>query len=587
MRPSGPWCVWGVSVRAFRAVVWTGFSRLVPAAVQNALKTGNRLLKSCRFGETVLNSKHIFRKGERKAMAKIPAECSWEARLCRWEPFLAGALLLLAAAVRLAFLTELPVGLNQDEASAGYEAWALLHSGMDRNGNVWPVLLESWGSGQNILYTLLDIPFVAVLGLNALSLRLPAALAGMAAVVLFWRLARRCRGVGCGLGALLLIAVNPWHIMASRWALESNLLPLCLLAGVYAVVRAREDGRWYFAAGAAFGLSLYAYGTAFFFLPLFLGLYVLLERRRLFRDGRFYAAAALFVLLALPIGLCQLLNLTSGESVRFLGLTLPKLTEARQMSTSVFGTGLRGFFTNIFAFLYVLIFQTDGLSYNALPGSGIFYFFGLPLAAAGLIRSCRQRRSGAGAAEYPLRLALGVSCVCSMLISVNINRVNMVWLPLLYFGAVGLWELLRFLGSRPGAVFLAVVLACFGVFLGQYARTGEAESNVEGLAEALAFAEEAAEGDIYVTSTLNMSYIYVLFYQQIPPGDFAETVVYADPEAAFRQVLSFGRYTFQGSAGESRASCLVLRNVEWGALTPGTYDVAGEFGDFIVCLRMS
>ncbi len=517
-------------------------------------------------------------------MAEGCRQRPWRERLRRWEPFLAGAMLLLAAAVRLLFLAELPVGLNQDEASTGYEAWALLHYGMDRNGNVWPVLLESWGSGQNILYSLLDMPFVAALGLNVLSLRLPAALAGMAAVALFWRLARRCRGAACGLAALLLIAVNPWHIMASRWALESNLLPLCLLAGVYAVVRARENGRWYFAAGAAFGLSLYAYGTAFFFLPLFLGIYAFRERRRLFRDWRFYAAAALFALLALPIGLCQLLNLTGGESARFLGLTLPRLTEARQTATSVFGTGLTGFFHNIGSFLYLLLFQSDGLDYNALPGSGLYYVFGLPLAVLGCVVSWRQRRSGAGAAEYPLRLALGVSCLCATLITVNINRVNMVWLPLLYFQAVGFWRLLSFLGRRGAAAALAAVLVCFGLFLGQYARTTEAESNVDGLAEALAFAESAAEGDIYVTNSLNNTYIYVLFYRQIPPEDFASTVTYQDPEAAFHQVLSFGRYTFQGSPGESGASCLVLRNVEWGALSPGAYDVAGEFGNYIVCL---
>ena len=36
---------------------------------------------------------------------------------------------------------------------------------------------------------------------------------------------QKIRGTGFGLLALLVLALNPWHIMISRWALESNLLP--------------------------------------------------------------------------------------------------------------------------------------------------------------------------------------------------------------------------------------------------------------------------------------------------------------------------------------------------------------------------
>ena len=71
--------------------------------------------------------------------------------LVRHEKQIAVGLLLLTVVVRLAALTRLPLDLNQDEASTGYEAWALLNYGVDRCGNRWPVLLMSWGSGQNVL----------------------------------------------------------------------------------------------------------------------------------------------------------------------------------------------------------------------------------------------------------------------------------------------------------------------------------------------------------------------------------------------------------------------------------------------------
>ena len=56
---------------------------------------------------------------------------------------------------RTAFLDLLPGGLNQDEASAGYDAYAIFKYGIDRNGIRYPVHLVAWGSGQNALYSYL------------------------------------------------------------------------------------------------------------------------------------------------------------------------------------------------------------------------------------------------------------------------------------------------------------------------------------------------------------------------------------------------------------------------------------------------
>ena len=69
----------------------------------------------------------------------------------RREWLIAGSILLMGALLRFLCLGSFPPGLNQDEASIGYDAWSLLHYGVDRCGSAWPVLLVSWGSGQNVL----------------------------------------------------------------------------------------------------------------------------------------------------------------------------------------------------------------------------------------------------------------------------------------------------------------------------------------------------------------------------------------------------------------------------------------------------
>ena len=86
-------------------------------------------------------------------------------------------ILFIGFAVRIVGIGSIPGGLNQDEASIGYEAFSLLKYGIDRNGIANPVHLLSWGSGQNIAYAWLCMPFIAVFGLSVFTIRLPMALA--------------------------------------------------------------------------------------------------------------------------------------------------------------------------------------------------------------------------------------------------------------------------------------------------------------------------------------------------------------------------------------------------------------------------
>ncbi len=214
--------------------------------------------------------------------------------------YIALLIIISGTLLRLLFIGSIPAGLNQDEASAGYEAWALLNYGMDRNGDAWPVLFTAWGSGQNVLYSYLSIPFIALFGLNEISLRLAMGISGSLSLLIFWLLAREIRGKAFGLLALLILTLNPWHIMMSRWALESNLLPFMLLLGIYLLISAHKKPWLLTLSAAVFALSLYAYGTAFIFLPFFLLLrkFCCALNARIIKLRVFITALVIFILLA-------------------------------------------------------------------------------------------------------------------------------------------------------------------------------------------------------------------------------------------------------------------------------------------------
>ena len=495
----------------------------------------------------------------------------------RRERWITALLLALGFTVRLLCIGAVPYGLNQDEASAGYEALALLREGVDRCGKSWPVLFVSWGSGQNVLMTYLAMPFVALMGVSELSIRLPNAIAGCLTLVVFWRLSRRCGGTSFGLLALGLLAVNPWHIMMSRWGLESNLLPFFLLTGFWLTSLAWERPWALLGAAACFGLSLYAYGTAFFFLPLYLVCAVILLRKRL-KPAPFFTSLALFLVLALPIGLCQLINVLGLDELHVLGMTLPRLTESRQAATSVFGGGgLPAALNNFCGFLRILWQGGDGLPYNATPfwRGGIFYFFGLPTAIIGFIGSVFLRKDRRE--EAPLRIALVCALLCTFLISGNVNRLNMIWLPLIYFSAFGCWLILKKLGGWA-AVPLVGVAACFLVFLSSYTGTFGGSGNVNyfpGLGDAVETAEALGADTVYITDWVNQPYIFALFYTETAPSEFADSVEYADPGAAFRQVCRFDGFEFRDP---EKADVLILMPYE----AEGRH-VLTRTGRFVVC----
>lgn len=141
--------------------------------------------------------------------------------------------LLIGILARTFMFGEVPGDINQDEAFAGYNAYTLLHYARDSYGYRLPVYLTAWGSGMNALESYLMIPFVALFGLKIWAIRLPMLLVGIFSLVAVYKIVLRFSNTKFALLALFLVAISPWHVMLSRWALESNLAPGFVLFGIF------------------------------------------------------------------------------------------------------------------------------------------------------------------------------------------------------------------------------------------------------------------------------------------------------------------------------------------------------------------
>lgn len=101
-------------------------------------------------------------------------------------------LLIFAIAIlsRVLFIGTYPVGVHADEAYAGYEAYSILKYGTDSWGYTNPVYLTTWGSGMSALESYFMIPFIAIGGLNTVTIRIPQIIMGIISVFVFWLLVR-------------------------------------------------------------------------------------------------------------------------------------------------------------------------------------------------------------------------------------------------------------------------------------------------------------------------------------------------------------------------------------------------------------
>ncbi len=139
-----------------------------------------------------------------------------------------------------------------------------------------------------------------IFGFSALSMLIPQALEGVAAVALLHAAIKRWFGAGAGLLAGALFAITPVAALMFRFNNPDALLVCLLVAAAYCLTRALEgaDTRWVLAAGAMIGFAFLAkMMQAFLVLPAFGLVYLVAAptglRRRL---AQLFAGAAATVL---------------------------------------------------------------------------------------------------------------------------------------------------------------------------------------------------------------------------------------------------------------------------------------------------
>ena len=500
--------------------------------------------------------------------------------------FFFGALIL-----RLWGFGLIPGGVNQDGVMAAVDGKALADYGTDRFGTPWPAHLYAWGYGQmSSLLSYLIAAFVKLFGLSTVTMRLPQLLASMMGAVCFYVFVRDAFGRRAGLIAAALVAINPWHMMQSRWALDCNLLPHFFIAGICFLQRGLNGRRiWLYVSMLFFGLCMYCYGIAVYTVSLFLlftGIYLAVKRK--LRIGELLGCALIWLLVSWPFILTMAINYFKWETISLPFVTMQYFPgSVRSGDILFFSKDLQTqLVSNLRSFANVVLLQKKDLPWNDMQGFGTMYLFSLPLALGGVRALFKSRGNGKCLAVAGLLTGVWAGLVTN---NVNINRANLVFYFVLLLIVLGLDYIIAHYRQAllpSAAIFLYAGVMLAGSYFGDYA------DNIKhyfywGFGEALQSAEESGAERIYVTADAqgegywNVSEILTLYYDQTDAEYFQGRSNYNKGEELlpYRQRFSYVSMDESTGANAPEGTAFVIKASDVPFFPQDKYALT-YFGDF-------
>lgn len=474
-------------------------------------------------------------------------------------------IIVMGILLRLLFIGRFPVGLNCDEASTSYDAYAILNTLCDRNGNILPVYPLAWGSGQSALYMYLSIPFIKLLGLNIFATRLPMVIISSISLIVFYKMLDLIdvdkKNKSFNVFALLFFVLNPWHIMKSRWGLDCNILPDMILFSIYFILKFiyEKKEKYFYIGFVLLAVSAYSYIVAVPGITLFcILLYIYGIKNKIISYKNILITFAIVLLIDWPLILFIIINIFKLGDIYLPFMSISMLRVNRMSEESIIANSslFVSVINNFVETLKLLVIQVDPCYWNRIIGSGIYYLFSFPILIVGII-SFAIRKKSMSDVVFMMWLISSIVIVC-MIKDVNINHLNYMIIPLIYFILKG-FDLL-FSKKILIIVSFIVLVTSFGFFAYKYIDINiKKENNVlilgvnddkydnfnNELEEPILYADKLDFGEVHMFGVSAEPYIYVLYYTKADPKLYIETKELIDEEEAYNNVKVFDKWVFE------------------------------------------
>lgn len=454
-----------------------------------------------------------------------------------------GLVVAIAFLLRFLFVTQVPPALNWDEVSLGYNAYSILKTGRDEWGRTMPVSFEAFGDYKlpGYIYTL--VPFVAVFGLENLTIRLPSVIAGSLSVLFLYLLVLELtKDKKWAVISSLLLAISPWHFFLSRIALEANLALSFFLAGFYLLVKGVNKSVFLIPASFLFGLSIFTYNSARVFVPLFLGAFVLLNFKKI-KINKNYLLSLLVFLVFLGAGFY--LAVFQDSSARYYWVRILDEGAINFLEQSRNNSSLNPLLTNLiynrpvyfvsnFALNYFKHFSiqflglSGGTNYQfSLPNMGLMYLTEFPFLLLGFFILLKKRLGWIFLAWFliaPIPSALTREAPQALRSIFMLGSVQVI-------SAYGLIQFLKWLSPKKmlAKIALILIIVFVGINAFYYFKVYYKDYPVEyseawqyGYPQAVSFIAQNYEKypKIFFSKKYGEPHIFYLFYTKYDPDKF-------------------------------------------------------------------
>lgn len=170
-----------------------------------------------------------------------------------------------------------------EEVALGYDAYSISQTARDHHGNFMPLVsFESFGDWKPSFYFYTIVPFIKIIELNVLAVRLPSILAGLGIVIGIYLLLKQIlpktlikNKPYLPLLGMFVVAISPWAVMFSRAGWEVNLATSLILWGVICFIEFIKNNKinklkylYLVSSILCLSLSMYTYHATRMIAPL-------------------------------------------------------------------------------------------------------------------------------------------------------------------------------------------------------------------------------------------------------------------------------------------------------------------------------
>lgn len=426
--------------------------------------------------------------------------------------FWLGLILFLFLVTRLYKITEIPGSVYWDEASIGYNAFAVATDLKDEWGEFLPLHFRAFGEFKLPVYIYSVAALTKVFGLGELAVRLPAVLYGLGVVILTYFLA--------GPVASFILTVSPWLFIFSRTGYEAMPGLFFFLLFIYLLKLYRKKNIFIIFAAFAAVLSIYSYNSFRIITPIYFIYWAISQKSKNLKLE--LISLSIFLISLIPIA--RVFYLDSGAArLATVGLSDPIAI-------------VRNYFSHFdFDFLFL---EGDVNARHQQPRWGQLYLIELPLFLFGVWRIIKSKNKSL----WFFLLILVIAPIPGSITKETPHALRAILMSFAFasISASGLTSARSFVLSA----IVIIYLFYFGFYYQDFIRNYNLKTSSDWQYEYKEIFSNAKEG--FVTDKYGEPYIFALYYLKYPPSEFRSTVKYNPPDKwGFSTVESFGPFKFK------------------------------------------